>query len=136
MTKTTWYTLWGGFFILCAGLGFIPEPAGVLKGLLIVFSIAFFLPPAVLLYNAAKEKDRMTITLIRNLSLASLLLTIAAIVANFLSLMAPQALGNILYVILIIVSSPMMCAQYWVLSLFLWACLLMVSLTLGKGNKK
>lgn len=129
MTKTTYYTLWGGMFILCAGLGFIPEPAGVLKFLMIALSVGFFMPPAALLYFASRRKDRATIALIRNLSAVSLLLTLAAIVVNFMSLMAPEAVGNILYVILVIVSAPMVCSQYWVLSLFLWACLLMVSIS-------
>ena len=31
------------------------------------------------------------------------------------------------YVLLAVVSAPMLCGQIWVISLFLWACLLMVS---------
>ena len=38
------YALWGALFILCAGLGFIPEPARVLRVLLTGLSILFFLP--------------------------------------------------------------------------------------------
>ena len=34
--------------------------------------------------------------------------------------------------VLIVVSSPMVCSGYWALSLFLWACLLMVSHSLVK----
>ena len=128
MTKTAWFTLWGGLFILCAGLGFIPEPVGFLRVVMIAMSIGFFIPPGCLLYGAYREKDRQTLRLIRNLSAGSLLLTLAALICNFLSLMAPEALGNFLYVILMFVSVPMICSQYWVMSLFLWACLLMVSL--------
>lgn len=135
MNKTSYFTLWGGFFILCAGLGFIPEPTGLLRILLTGLSIAFFVPPALLLYRADRENDTLTIRLIRNLSAASLLLTLITLIANFLSLMAPEALGNILYVILVIVSTPMLCSQYWVLSMFLWACLLMVTLKLLKKKK-
>lgn len=130
MTKTAWYTLWGGAFILCAGLGFIPGPDGFMKFLMTVLSIAFFAPPAMLLRTAHREKDALTLRLIRNLSAVSLLLTAAVLIGNFLSLMAPEALGNFLYVLLVIVSTPMVCSQYWVLSLFLWACLLMVSMQL------
>ena len=36
------FWIWGGLFILCALLGFIPQPEGFLKGLLILVSIAFF----------------------------------------------------------------------------------------------
>ena len=51
------FWIWGGLFILCALLGFIPQPEGFLKALLILFSVAFFIPGFVLLFRAAKEKD-------------------------------------------------------------------------------
>lgn len=129
MNKTSLYALWGGMFILCAGLGFIPEPEGALRIFLVLISIAFFLPPALLLHGAVKEKDRHTLALVRNLSCASLALTLVSIVVNFMSLMASEAIGNALYVILIIVSTPMVCGQYWILGMFGWACLLMVCLS-------
>jgi len=132
MTKTTYYTIWAGMFIICAGLGFIPEPAGFLRVLMTICSLVFFLPPAMLLYFAGKQRDVVTITIVRNLALASLGLTLGLILLNFLSLMAPEALGNVLYAMLVVVSSPMVCGGAWVLSLFLWACLLMGSLTLLK----
>jgi len=129
MNKTSYFALWGGMFILCAVLGFIPEPAGIFRVLLILLAIAFFLPPAALLYKAVQGKDRATLLLVRNLSAASLGLTLAAIVANFLSLMAPEAVGNVLYAVLAIISTPMFCGQYWVLGLFGWAFLLMATLS-------
>ena len=127
MNKTAWFALWGALFILCAGLGFIPAPSGVLRVAMVLLSIAFFVPPCALVYRSGKDKDRRTVRLIRNLSIASLGMTVAVLTANFLSFMAPEAVGNVLYAVLVIVSSPMVCAQYWALSLFLWACLLMLS---------
>lgn len=132
MTKKAYYILWAGLFILCAGLGFIPEPAGFLRFFLTALSILFFLPPAMLVYFAGKQGDKLTLKLIRNLSATSLGLTLGLLIANFMSLMAPEALGNVLYGVLVIVSSPMVCSGYWVLSLFLWACLLMACLKLLK----
>ena len=132
MSKKALFVLWGGFFILCAGLGFIPEPAGFVKGLLTTLSVAFFLPGGALLYRAKQQKDRATVTLIRNLSASSLGLTLLMLVANFLSFDAGQALGDGLYAALVIVSSPMVCSGYWLLSLFFWACLLVVSLEILK----
>ena len=128
MNKTSYYTTWAGISILCAGLSFIPEPAGFLKFLMIALSLAFFLPPALLLYRAKKERDVFTVKLIRNLSLASLVLTAAVLIISVLSFLAPEWVGNFLHILLILVSVPMVCSQYWVLSLFCWACLLMVSL--------
>ena len=132
MNKTAYFTLWGGLFILCAGLGFIPEPEGVLRFLTTTLSLLFFLPPLMLCRNAIKQGDRRTLALLRNLSALSLTLTVVLLIGNFLSLMAPQWLGNVLYGVLVIVSAPMVCSGYWLLSLFLWACLLVVSLEILK----
>lgn len=124
MKKSTYFALWGGLFILCAGLGFIPAPQGALKWALTALSALFFLPPALLAYHAAREQDRVILRLLRNLSLASLALTIAALIGNFLTVAAPEFLGNAMYALLIVVSTPMVCSQYWLLSLFFWAFLL------------
>lgn len=132
MSKKALFALWGGLFILCAGLGFIPEPTGFVKGLLTALAVGFFIPGGVLLYRAKRQKDRQTAATVRNLSAASLGLTLLMLVANFLSLGAGQAVGDALYAALVIVSSPMVCSGYWLLSLFLWACLLVVSLEILK----
>ena len=124
MNKKSLFVLWGVLFLLCAGLGFIPEPAGTLKTLMTAASVLFFLPPAVLLYRP----DRDTALLIRNLSALSLGVTLVTLILNFVAAVGSETLGNILHYILVVVSSPMICSGYWVLSLFLWACLLMVSL--------
>ena len=130
MNKKTLFVLWGVLFILCAGLGFIPAPAGAMKGLMTTLSILFFLPPALLLWKT----DRETAILIRNLSLLSLGVTSVTLILNFVLAVSSEFLGNVLHYILVIVSAPMICSGYWVLSLFLWACLLMVSLK--KTGKK
>lgn len=121
------YALWGALFILCAGLGFIPEPAGVLRVLLTGLSILFFLPPAVLVWKGRREKDRQTLMLVRNLSIASLSLSVLLIIANFLTVFRSELLGDILHGVLVVVSSPMICSGHWAMSLFFWACLLISS---------
>ena len=124
MNRTSFYTVWAGLFILCAGLGFIPAPAGFLKFLLIGLTLGFFAVPGWFLTWLDKRGDKLHIRIVRNLSLASLGLTIGLILLNFVSFMASEAVGTMLHILLIIVSAPMICGQYWVLSLFLWACLL------------
>ncbi len=124
------YTLWGGLFIICAGLGFIPESAGFLRFFMTTLSLGCFVPPFWLLHRAGKRGDRSTLALIRNLAIASLALTLLVLVVNVVCAMRSEALGNILHGVLVIVSSPMVCSGYWALSLFLWACVLMVSLKL------
>ena len=73
-----------------------------------------------------KEGD--TVKLIRNLSALSLSLTVVLLAVNFLTALRSETLGNAVHTVLVIVSSPMVCSGHWAMSLFLWACLLMVSL--------
>ena len=122
------YALWGALFILCAGLGFIPESDGALKLLRTGLSILFFLPPALLIWKARQERNRAALLLVRNLSIVSLSLSVALIIANFLTVFRSQLLGDILHGILVVVSSPMICGGHWAMSLFFWACLLIASL--------
>ena len=130
------FWIWGGLFILCALLGFIPQPEGFLKGLLILVSIAFFVPGWVLLLRAARGKDISLLKAICILCLASLSSTLLFLVLNFMSGSGSQAAGNLLYGFLVIFSSPMVCSQYWIASLFLWACMLMTGLSFLKKVKK
>ena len=114
------YILWCVLFIICAGLGFIPEPSGLKTAL----SLLFFLPPAVLLYRGTRE----AVKLVTWLAALSLLTTMVLLVGNVLSVSGSEALGTALYYLLVIVSAPMISSGYWALSLFLWACLLMTGI--------
>lgn len=136
MKNTTLFGIWGGMYALCAGLGFIPAPAGAGKAALVILAVLFFLPPAALIARASQQKDTRTLLLIRNLSALWLGLTTALLVGNFLSLAAAAWVGDLLHYLLVIVSSPMVCGQYWVMGLFLWACLLFASLRELKHIKK
>jgi hypothetical protein len=127
MKKQVLFGLWASLFIVCAGLGFIPEPEGGVRTVLTLSAIFAFVPPAVLIWQACKSGDKNTLSLIRSLSTASLGLTSLLLILNFLSVAWSEAVGNFLYQVLIIVSSPMVCSRHWALSLFLWACLLITS---------
>ena len=129
-----YYIIWAALYVLCAGLSFIPEPAGALKGFMTALSLGFFVPPAVILYRAVRAQRYQTVALIRYLSLGSLVLTFVLLLLNFLSFGASAAAGSMVYWLLILASVPMVCSGAWILSLFLWACLLMVSLKFR--NKK
>lgn len=124
MKKSTLFALWGGLFVICAALGFVPEPEGSLRILLVIFALAFFVPPMILMNQAKAGKDRSTLMLIRNLAAMSLILTLVLIIANFMSFAASEVVGNILYALLIVITTPMICGQYWALSMFLWAYLM------------
>ena len=125
MNKKLLLMLWAGLFIMCAALGFIPEPEGAAAAAMTAVSVLFFLPPALLLY---KFRDLVTVKLIRNLSALSLGFTLVLLILNFLTVLRSEYLGQVLHYVLVIVSSPMICSGHWALSLFLWACLLMASL--------
>lgn len=127
MKKSFLYAAWGGMFLLCAMLGFLEEPEGAARVSLTVLSLLFFCPPAFLLWQAWETGDRHTAAVIRNLSALSLGLTAALVIGNILSVFGSDALGVFLHALLTIVSAPMVCSGYWVVSLFFWACLLLVS---------
>lgn len=133
MKQSAFYILWAGLFGLCAALGFIPEPEGLLKWLLVAASVLFFLPPLWLYRTAAREKDFTALKLLRSLSIASLSVTVMVLIVNILSVFFSETVGKLLYSVLVVVSTPMICSQYWVLSLFLWACLMVAS---GRQLKK
>lgn len=134
MTNKQLSVLWGGMYILCAGLGFIPSPAGALSSLLTLLAIGFFIPGGVLLYRAYKAKDKVSIKTICALSGGVLGMTLLVLIFNFLSYGATQATGDLLYGLLIFVSSPMVCGQNWLIGLFGWACLLMSGLSCLKKS--
>ena len=110
--KITW-GLWAFFYILCAAVGFAGKTATVL-------AVLFFVPGILLLRWGCRKP-------VRWIAAISLGATLLCLLANFASLTMSEAMGNFLYGVLILVSSPMVCSGYWVLSLFLWACLLMGS---------
>lgn len=132
MKTKTLFTLWCGLFILCAALGFVNSDSAALQVLKTILSVVFFVPGVLLLYPGRKSCSRETALLVRNLSVASLIFTAVLIIANFLSVLAPAWLGNVLHTILVIVSAPMVCSGYWALSLFLWACLMVCSIKILK----
>lgn len=125
--KKALYGLWAVLYCICVGLGFVASPAGLGKILLTATALIFFLPPFWLIFTARKEKDRKTILVLRLISAGVLALSLIFLVLNFLSVYFSAETGLVLHVLLAMFSAPMLCGQYWVISLFLWACLLILS---------
>ena len=132
MKTKTLFILWGSLFALCAALGFVHTESTALQILMTLLSIAFFVPGALLLRQSKQRGNREIALVVRNLSAASLILTVVLLIGNFLSALAPKLLGDILYGMLAVVSSPMICSGYWALSLFLWACLMIYAIKILK----
>jgi len=127
MKNKTLYILWALLFALCAALGFFREVVTGGQWLMTVLAILFFVPPAVLLWRARKSGDSHTRLLLRNLSGASLGITLVLLVVNFLSVLGSTWLGTVLNALLTILSAPMVASGYWALSIFLWAFLFIAS---------
>ncbi len=124
--KNLYYT-WLGLYILCAGLGFIPERNLFLHILLGMATLAFYIPGILLLHRGITENNQKLLRQVRLISLGSLLLTLLLIVANILSVHASEGIGIALNAILNLVSVPMYCCYWPGLALFLWACLFVSS---------
>ena len=132
LNKYILLAIWVGMFILCAVLGYLPPQEGANKWLLVIIAVLFFLPPALTVYQCQKEKDGKLLRLVRTVSLVVLIATVALLVVNLLSiallLVMPEKtaliVGDVLYYALILVSTPMICGQYWSIGLIGWAALL------------
>ena len=135
MKKSMILALWAVLFVLCAGLGFLPEPEGAVRLWRQLLSAVFFVPPGLLLLRAKRQGDIPAAELVRNLSALSLLLTLALLVLNVASVGFGETAGTALHYVLVIVSSPMVCSGFWAGSLFLWACLLTASRKLCRKKK-
>ena len=127
MKNKTLYILWAILFALCAVLGFFRETVTEGRWLMTLLSVLFFAPPAVLLWRSRKNGDNHTRLLLRNLSGASLAITLVLLVVNFLSVLGSAWVGAVLNALLTILAAPMVCSGYWALSIFLWAFLFIAS---------
>ena len=126
-TKTLWL-IWLYLFALCCVLGFIPDPPEFVKALLFSLGVCFFIPGALLL----KQGDAKTLRRVRLLSIFSLVLTLISVILNFASVLMKPIWGTVLYILMGILSTPMLCCQIWVVGLFGWACLLAGTLFIKK----
>ncbi len=129
MKEKILYALWACLYILCVGLGTVDNAEGAGKVLFTLTGLIFFIPGGVLTWFALRERNRRSLLALRIISICSLGLTLVFLVANFLAVNTSDAVGDVLYDILNIVSAPMFCSQYWILSMFLWACLMMATFT-------
>ena len=126
------YAAWLCLYILCVGLGTVEEVEGAGKVFFVLTSLIFFLPGVALLILGRKEKNKKMILRVRIAAICSLALTVIVFCANVIAVGASSQVGSFLNDLLNLVSAPMFSSQYWVLSLFCWACLLSASFTKAK----
>ena len=122
----TLYQLWAVLFAVTAVLGLVfpgvQNSAG--RFFLALTAALFFVPPWRILAKARKEGNRHHMRLVRYLSLASLSLTTLLLCAGILSVGHGETVGNLLHVLLAVICTPLVCSNYYALSLFGWAMLL------------
>ena len=121
------YCVWLCLYILCVGLGTVENAEGAAKVFFILTALIFFLPGAYLLYLGFREKNKKVILGVRITAICSLALTMIVFCINVIAVSASGNVGRDLYDLLNLVSAPMFCAQYWIVSLFLWASLFSAS---------
>ena len=126
MKERILYIAWAVLYAICAALGFYGEAEGFGKVLFVLTALIFFLPGIGLLILGYRGKRRKVLRRVRLISAVSLVLTLIFLVAN-VAVAAAETTNKVLHVLLVLVSAPMLCGQYWVMSLFLWACLLFAS---------
>ena len=124
MSRKLLYISWLVAYGICGALGLIQPADKLQSGAMTLCSILFFLPPGILLVQAVRGKDLKLLRRIRLICILCLSLTLTCLIANIAVVTASEAVGNILYVVLNFLSVPMVCSQYYALSLFLWACML------------
>lgn len=136
MNHLFWYGIWGILFATCSVLGLVTDTSGVLGVLMELLALAFYVPPVILLVQGHRTGNRKTLRTIRNISALSLLATLGLMIANIvLALRVSEGLGNVLHILVVIVSSPMSCMGNGLVSLFLWACLLIVGIRCSRKKK-
>lgn len=131
--KTIVYIVWAVWYLLCMFLCFGKTPVGWAKAPFVLVSLLFYVPPFYLLFLSKKDTTKKTVVALRCISGTSLGLFLVLFVLNILSANWSAQAGRILYYLLIIFCAPVMCGQFFVLGLYLWAAILMVTL---KGRNR
>lgn len=134
MKEKVLYYVWAVLYAICAALGFVPEAEGIGRVLLVLTALIFFLPGIGLVVLGLRQQDRKILRRVRIIAIISLSLTLCLLMANVAVAVGAETVNNFLHVLLVLVSAPMLCGQYWVMSLFLWACLLFASFMKPKTN--
>lgn len=131
------YLYWLYAYIICAILGFIQNRSPLVTALLALACAAFFVPGGILVYRDIRNKQRKNLRNIMVLSIASLLLTMALFIGYWFSLTAfgSDTPGKVMYALLTVFSTPLMCAPFPAISMFLWACLLFTAISFWKQGK-
>lgn len=119
------YSAWCALFVLTALLGLLfPGAEGFGRAVLLLLAMGFFIPPWLILVKSKRSGGKRNITIVRWLSLASLLATLGLLCAGILSLPLGEGVGNVIHVLMSVICAPLTCGNFYVIPIFLWATLL------------
>ena len=119
--KSVIYTLWAAWYLICLFFCLGAEPVGLAKVSFVVIGLSAYAPPFYLLYLS--KKDTKTIKIVQIISIASLVAFAVLFVLGVLSVNWSAEIGRVLDLLFKIFCAPVVCGQFWVVGLFLWASL-------------
>ena len=128
MKKRYLYMIWAVLYCACVGFSFVGEATGGEKAFLLALSVGFFVPPYWLYFLARKENSRKTVLALRLISIIVLALVPVLFFLNVLSVNYTTTFGLVVFVLFVMFSPPLLTSQTWVIPLFLWAVLMMLTL--------
>lgn len=127
LAEKVYYAIWAVLFGICAALGNITQRNTGINIVLSFWAVLFFVPGFLLLYEGLKTGNKKLLLRLRIVCLSSLVLSLLMIMLNIFTVNAPEAVGQVMHVLLVVLSTPMSCCFIQGISLFLWACLLIAS---------
>ena len=125
--NTVLYIIWAVLYCACVGFSFVGEATGGEKAFLIALSIGFFVPPYWLYVLARKENNRKTLLVLRVIRIVGLGLVAFLFFLNGLSVNYDTTFGRVVFVLFVMFSPPLFTSQTWIIPLFFWAVLMMLS---------
>ena len=120
--KSVVYAVWAVWYLICMFLALGKTPVGWAMAPFVLVGLLFFVPPFYLLYLS--KKDAKTIKLVRTISIVSLATFVVLYALNIMSVNWSAAIGTALYYMMVVLCAPIMCGQFFIVSLYLWGCLL------------
>ena len=127
--KKYWIIGWVAMYVAAVAMG-VFWPATAVST---IVGIAFFVPPAVLLWDGFRSGNQKRIRCIRILSLVSLLLTMVLVSMIFVTVSSEKNIDKLMDMLLVLCAAPLMCFKAWLVSIFGWASLLSASFVVKKS---
>ena len=134
--KNIFYIIWALLYVLCVIFSFVVDPITEEKTFLALLSICFFIPPYWLFFLAKKENDRKTLRILRLISMSVIILTPILLILNILSVNYTSTFGLVVYILLVLFSTPLATCSIWFWALFLWAVLMILTLQKKRPDHK